>query len=103
HGDDRLHAGKVRRGERPAATLLGNADRPQSGVGERRANEGDVFHARKADVANILAAPPEEPVVLPALDRGADALIVHAFDLLQPRSALHQSWMLSAITLIAVM
>ena len=66
-----------------AAMLVGNVDGAQLCVGERRANEGDVFHTREADIADKLAAPAQEAVVLLALDRGAYALIAH----LQPSSA----------------
>jgi hypothetical protein len=37
-------------------------------VGERRANESDVFHAREADIADKLAAPAQEAVVLLTLN-----------------------------------
>ncbi len=77
HRDDRLHAGEVRGGERFAAKLVGNVDGAQLCVGERRANEGDVFHARDADIADELAAPAQEAVVLLALNRGAYALVAH--------------------------
>ena len=77
HRDDRLHADKVRGGERLAAMLVRNVDGAQLCVGERRANEGDVFHAREANIADKLAAPAQEAVVLLALNRGAYALIAH--------------------------
>ena len=77
HRDDRLHPDKVRGSESLAAMLLRNVDGAQLCVGERRADEGDVFHAREADIADKLAAPAQKSVVLLALNRGADALIAH--------------------------
>src|SRR3984957_10190307 len=77
HGDDWLHANKVRGGERLVAMFVGNVNGTQLCVGERRANKGDVLHAREADVADKLAAPAQEAVVLLTLNRGAYALIAH--------------------------
>ena len=57
HRDDRLHADQVRGGERLAAMLVRNVDGAQLCVGERRADEGDVFHSRQANIADKLAAP----------------------------------------------
>src|SRR5580700_6633816 len=57
--------------------LVGNKDGAQFCVGERRANESDILHARQADIADKLAAPAQEAVVLLALNRGAYALIAH--------------------------
>ncbi len=86
HGDDRLHADKVRGGERLAAMLVGNVDGAQLCVGERRANESDVLHPREADIADKLAAPAQEAVVLLALNRGAYALIAHLLTFLGSHS-----------------
>ena len=82
HRDDRLHADKVRGGERLAAMLVRNVDGAQLCVGERRANEGDVLHAREANIADKLAAPAQEAVILLALNRGAYALIAHVLTFL---------------------
>ena len=57
HGDDRLHADEVRGREGLAAMLVGNVNGAQVCMGERRANESDVFHAREANIAHKLAAP----------------------------------------------
>ena len=56
HSDNRLHSDKVRGGERLAAMLGGNVHGAQFCVSERRADEGDVFHARQANVADKLAS-----------------------------------------------
>jgi hypothetical protein len=84
HGDDRLHAYEVGGSERLAAMLVRNVDRAQLCMGERRADESDIFHARKADIADILAAPAQEAVILLTLDRGAYALIAHLLTFLSP-------------------
>jgi hypothetical protein len=56
HSDDWLHANKIRGCECLTAMLIRNVDGAQLCVGERRADEGDIFHSREADIADKLAS-----------------------------------------------
>ena len=79
HSDNRLNAEEVCSRERLVAMLLRNVDRAKLCVGERRADEGNVSHARQADIAHILTAPAQKAIILLTLNRGADALIAHHY------------------------
>src|SRR3954471_9559657 len=74
HRPDWLHAVEIGCGEDAIAVGLGHVDRADAGMGERAAHEGDVLQARQPDVADILAPPAHQPVVLLAGQARADAL-----------------------------
>ena len=46
---------------------------------DRAAHEGDILHAGKPDVGDVLAAPAQQPVVLLALQARSDPLRGHHF------------------------
>ncbi|GJE41207.1 hypothetical protein AEGHOMDF_0369 [Methylobacterium soli] len=71
---DRLDAVEIGRGEDAVAVGLRHVDRPDAGMGEGAAHEGDVLQAGQAEVADILAAPAHQAVVLLAGQARADAL-----------------------------
>ena len=62
HGHHALHLGR-----------RGGVDRVDPGVGHRRAQDGHVEHAGQDDVVEVVALALDEPGVLVALDRVADA------------------------------
>ena len=51
-----LTSARSDRASSKAASLIACVDAPDTGVGVRRAHEGDMHHARQHDVADIMAA-----------------------------------------------
>ncbi len=75
-GADRQHAVEVGGGEHAVAVGFRHVDGADAGMGQRAAHEGDVLHPRQAEIADILAAPAHQALVLLAGQRRPDALTV---------------------------
>ena len=61
---DRPHAGQVLGGENRRSQLIGNANSGEPRMRHRAADKGDLAHARKPDIGDILAAAMKEAIIL---------------------------------------
>src|SRR5262249_50488052 len=72
-GNDGLNAGQMRCGENDLAELFGDVDFLDPRMGYGTAYECNLASARHADIADILSASAQEPIILLAWDRGSDS------------------------------
>ncbi len=74
HHPDRRHPRQIGRGEDMAARCMRHRDPADPGMGMRAAQEGHLLRAGQPYVRHELAAPAQVPVILPAQQRGTDAV-----------------------------